>query len=54
MALFEGDGGEATPYPAKVLALYKDSEDTLKALVHSAEEKKGRNVEGPFRDSQLI
>ncbi len=26
MALFEGDGGEATPYPAKVLALYEDSE----------------------------
>ena len=50
----EGSLGDATPYPAKVLALYEDSEGTLKALVHSVEEKKGRNVEGPFGDSRLI
>jgi hypothetical protein len=50
----ENNGEEAIVYPMKVLALYKDSEGTLKALVHSVEYKTATNVEGPFRDSRLV
>jgi hypothetical protein len=35
----ENNGEEAIVYPGKVLALYEDSEGTLKALVHSVEYK---------------
>jgi hypothetical protein len=45
---------DAIPFPAKVLAMYKDSEGSLKALVHSVEEKMSTNVEGPFGDSWLM
>jgi hypothetical protein len=38
----------------KVLALYKDSKGTLKALVHLVEYKTTTNAEGPFGDSCLV
>ncbi len=41
-------------YPGKVLALYEDSEGTLKALVHSVQYKTATNVEGPFGDTHLV
>ena len=50
----EDAGGQPIIYPAKVLALYEDSEGTLKALVHSVEYKTATNVEGPFGDSRLV
>jgi hypothetical protein len=50
----ENNGEEAIVYPRKVLALYKDSEGTLKVLVHSVEYKTATNVEGPFGDSCLV
>jgi hypothetical protein len=50
----ENNGEEAIVYPRKVLALYKDSEGTLKVLVHSVEYKTATNVEGPFGDSHLV
>jgi hypothetical protein len=39
-----------------VLALYENSEGTLKVLVHSVENmyKTAKNVEGPFGDSRLV
>jgi hypothetical protein len=56
MIHFDNTNGEgATEYPAKVLALYKDSIDgNLKALVHAAAYKTERNIEGPYGDSRLI
>jgi len=50
----DDEEGESQIYPAKVLALYEDSEGTLKALVHSVEYKTERGVEGPFGDSRLV
>jgi hypothetical protein len=41
-------------YPRMVLALYEDSEGTLKALVYSVEYKTATNIEGPFGDSRLV
>jgi hypothetical protein len=49
----ENNGEEAIVYPGNVLALYKDSEGALKALVHPVEYKIATNVEGPFGDSHL-
>jgi hypothetical protein len=57
MLLFElEDEDKAAPllYPAKILALYEDTEGNLKALVHSVEYKMARGVEGPFGNSQLM
>ncbi len=42
----ENNGEEAIVYPGKVLALCKDSEGTVKALVHSVEYKTATNVWG--------
>jgi hypothetical protein len=50
----ENNGEEAIIYPGKVLALYEDSEGTLKALVHSVQYKTATNVEGPFGDTHLV
>jgi hypothetical protein len=50
----ENNREEAIVYPSKVLALYKDSGGTLKALVHSVQYKTATNVEGPFGDSCLL
>jgi hypothetical protein len=50
----ENNGKEAIVYSRKVLALYEDSEGTLKVLVHSVEYKTATNVEGLFGDSCLV
>jgi hypothetical protein len=52
---FETEGGGTEDYPAKVLALYEDSNSgTLKALIHSVDYKMETAKEGPFGDSRLI
>jgi hypothetical protein len=50
----ENNGDHLIVYPGKVLALYKDSKGTLKALIHSVEYKTATNVEGLFGDSCLV
>jgi hypothetical protein len=45
MISFESEEGEEIAYLGKVLALYKDRDGHLKALVHSVEYKSERGVE---------
>jgi hypothetical protein len=48
------DDEDVEPYPAKVLAMFKDIEGNFKVLVHLVAYKTTRKVEGPHGDSRLV
>jgi len=55
MIAFESETtGESLIYPGKVLALYKDANGSLQAIVHSVEYKMAKEVESAFGDTRLI
>jgi hypothetical protein len=48
------DDKDMEPYPAKVLAIYKDIEGNFKVLVHLVAYKTTSKVEGPHGDCRLV
>jgi len=48
------DGTDGGCFPAKLLCLYKDEKNRMKALVHSVEDKMKSRREGRYGDSLLV